>query len=132
MGGMSGGAGVIVGGVSLANTSSRPCQLTGFPTLRLLTAAGTPVTGREQRSPGGAAWQAERWDGYPRITLDPGQRVQAPLGWQNYCGSRKPAKARLSWRGETTLVVLAEPMAGLCLDDAAPAGFAVGRWQPEQ
>jgi hypothetical protein len=127
---MNGGAGIMIGGVSLANTSAHRCELTGIPTMRLLTTGGRPVTGPEQRSPGGAAWQMPPWTGFPRVTLDPGDRVVAPFGWQNYCGSQQPAKAEVRWNGLVRTVRFADAAAGLCMDDSAAARFAVGRWQP--
>lgn len=71
-----GGAGSLVGFVSLTNYGSTACTLTGRPQIGLVDSGGQSFTVQTVAAGKDA----------PRLTLEPRQTVSAGFRWSNWCG----------------------------------------------
>ncbi|HEX3629449.1 MAG TPA: DUF4232 domain-containing protein, partial [Candidatus Dormibacteraeota bacterium] len=95
--GASGATGHIVYGIALANHSTTPCSVQGFPRLSLITKAGTVVSLTESNDPGGIVGNGRQ--DIPSGILQPNQPAPVPhqgaanayflFEWY-YCGATAP------------------------------------------
>ena len=85
---MSGAMGSREGEILLGNASDSACTLEGTPENLLFDESGAPIDGIQFQStqPG---WQVDGTgepNGWPVVTLAPGERASVRIRWSNWCG----------------------------------------------
>jgi hypothetical protein len=106
---MEGAAGSQEGGVTLTNFSSTACSLQGRPVVTLLDENLNPITSGVtflHSPPGWKADGAPKPDGWPIVTLHPGDAALVRIRWSNWCPDGRPAPLwRLGIPGSGTVDV---------------------------
>jgi hypothetical protein len=102
---LDGAMGSLGGELLASNYSSTTCTLRGVPAIALLDDRHHPVDGvDEQRT--SPSWKVDREpkpEGWPIVTLGPGDVSSVRLRWSNWCGASAPLW-QLALGGETTQV----------------------------
>jgi len=128
---MQGATGSMAGGVTLVNTSSSQCTLTGRPGVTILDADGISIPTKPARLRHDL-FGMPRPPHYPLVSLRPGQRTVVPMFWFNLCDHPKlPTRLRVTWK-ENTVTVPIHSGAPRCDDPSAPSKLLVGHFQPHE
>jgi hypothetical protein len=93
---LEGAAGSRVGSFEL--NSGRACTLTGRPEIGLVDGQGAPLL--LETSVGQAWWEVNgtgQPDGWPVVTVAPGDTVLVRVGWSNWCDADTPAAWTLAF-----------------------------------
>ncbi|MPY81701.1 MAG: DUF4232 domain-containing protein [Actinophytocola sp.] len=96
------------GQVVADNVSDHACRLSGKPVV-------TPLG--QDHEPLGAQMIVTLEAHIPGyVTLLPGQRATAPVGWSTWCGPPASRQARISWHRGSTVVEVEGPAQPRCSD----------------
>jgi hypothetical protein len=137
IGSMEGTAGSREGGLTLTNFSDRTCTLQGTPTLTLLDQNLNPITSGVSFVSSPAGWQVNgepQPQGWPVVTLRPGDAADVRLRWSNWCPDGRAAPL---WRVNipgSDAVDVANGLDGVspppCNGPGQPSTIEVGPFEP--
>jgi hypothetical protein len=124
---MEGAAGSREGGVTLTNFSDATCTLQGTPAITLLDENLVPITSGVTFSASPPGWEVDgspEPQGWPVVTLRPGDSGFVRIRWSNWCPDGKPAPL---WRVDIPDGGAVDVGNGL---DAVPPPTCNGQGQP--
>jgi hypothetical protein len=96
---LEGAMGSREGEIVLTNVSDVACTLEGTPDLQLLAAAGEPVIRDIEVSATDPGWLVNgdpKPDGWPLVTVPPGEQAAVRVRWSNWCLDQPPATWAMS------------------------------------
>jgi Protein of unknown function (DUF4232) len=128
VGSMQGAAGSREGAISLTNLSSDTCTLEGTPAITLLDPNLNPITSGIRSGDSPPGWMVDgspQPNGWPVVTLAPGDVASVRVSWSNWCpdGRRAPLW-RVGIHGSSTVDVNGF--------DAVPPPPCNGRGEPSK
>jgi Protein of unknown function (DUF4232) len=88
---LGGAAGQRVGPILVTNDSTEACTLQGHPSIQLLGDTGRVMTSGIEFIKTQAQWQADNSpqpEGWPVVTLQPGDAAAIRLSWGNWCSAQ--------------------------------------------
>jgi hypothetical protein len=128
---LQGGAGALIGAISLENVGGSPCTLSGRPPMTLENAKGHAI--RSTQTPAEPIWaysNAPQPRGWPEVRLARHGSAIVRLGFRNWCGGQNekvffdmslPGSGRLHVPANVNL---------RCDVPGAPAALSVGPFEP--
>jgi hypothetical protein len=132
---MEGAAGSREGAVQLTNLSDQTCTVEGTPTIELSEEGGDSITSGVEFSSGPPGWKVDgspEPDGWPTVTLDPGDAASMRVRWSNWCPQGRPAPLwRIELPGGTVDVMGLDAAAPPpCNGEDQPSTIEVGPFEP--
>ncbi len=127
--GMHISVGELVGSAAVRNAGHGDCTLSGVPIVALVDAHGSSVTATQADDHGQE--DATPWQGFPVVSLRPGQTANIRFRWGNGCDPRKTVRVRLAWGAQAIAVPFTfGPLPGYCTFPGQRSYFGVSRWLP--
>ncbi len=129
--GAQGAGGSLVGATAVINKSGAACTLAGVPRLALIDASGDAVTARQGRGVG-VTGSDPVWQGYPVVSLMPGQHATLWFWWSNGCNPHTATAARVAWGRQVISNRFTESsgLKGYCRFKGQRESFGVSIWHP--
>ncbi len=127
-----GAAGSRMSAINLENVGTASCTLEGTPDIALLDPTGAEITSDVTFVDAPAEWAVNgkpKPSGWPVVTLAPGDRALARLGWSNWCGSDPSPNWRLTLPGGGT-ADLGQADPPPCNGPGQPSTIEVGPYEP--
>ena len=132
---LEGAMGSREGEIVLTNVSDAPCTLEGTPETQLFDTAGGPITRFVEISASDPGWLVNgdpKPDGWPVVTVQPGERASVRIRWSNWCSDQPLGtwNMRLGDAGGIVTVqgITAEPPP--CNGSSQPSTIEVGPFEP--
>jgi hypothetical protein len=128
---LTGGAGQLVGAISVVNVGKSPCTLSGRPEITLEDFEGRAI--RSTQTPGEARWaydSAPQPRGWPQVRLGSRHKAMFGLGFRNWCGSRNEKVFFNVWVPKGGHLRVPETIDLRCDLPHAPVALTVGPFEP--
>jgi hypothetical protein len=121
------------GTIDLRNDSAKTCTLRGFPTVALEDSSERPI-GDLQVQDGSPSWKltgAKEPDGWPLVTLAPGDTGSTLVRWSNWCAS-EPTMILTNEEGDQVSVIDMPPdSVPPCNGPGMPSPLEIGPFEPQ-
>jgi hypothetical protein len=132
---LDGAAGSYVGSILLTNTGSGSCVLSGRPKIELIGPGGPFDVRLASTQPWWMANQSGEPEGWPVVTLGPGDAAEIRTSWSNWCAGRPPTSWRITLSGvgqsQSVAVPVDQSAVPNCMATGSPSLVQRGPFEPK-
>jgi hypothetical protein len=130
---LEGAAGSREGAILVENASATTCTLESAPAVALLGTDGLPVSTIVNVVQTEPAWRVDGRsapDGWPVVTLAPGDKASLRVSWSNWCGDPSPTWTLVLADGSSVQVANIGVDAPPCNGPGQPSTIQIGPFEP--